>query len=797
MPLQTLQTAPMIAQWLAGLAVLLAAAFAFFAAMRARAHQREAQENLARLAKTQARLEIAGTLLGAGPGALFLWQAAEPAKLYGGADIFTPAGDDPFAEFCAVLAEESREQLLIAMKTLQDRGERFAFPLYGKDERTFASNGKPAGAGVTLFVSDVSAAFEEICLLRDKLRQALDELQLLNGAINAAPLPIWRRGEDGRLIWINNAYRTAINAPAAEGETPPAEDLADTGALADAEKHGDSLRVRTVLHGERRVLDLYEAPEKNGFGMALDVTELEEAQREIRRQLDSQRTTLNLLHTPIAIFHTDKHLEFFNQAFASLWELPPEWLAGGPQHGELLEAMREARLLPEQADFPAWKRKQLGLYTELIHSQEELWHLPDERTLRVVTQPRPQGGLLVLYEDLTAILSLERSFNALTRVQLESLNGLQEGVAVFGVDGRLGLFNPAMLRIWRLNAEQLQDRPHIEHVAGQCQAHMVNPNDWEAIRAGVTSIEAGRMVSEVRMERSDGSVIDCTVAPLPDGGTMITFSDVSDSAQIERALRERNDALETADRLKSEFVSHISYQLRTPLNSIIGFGEILEQEFFGPLNARQHEYTQGLLQASHHLLTLVNDVIDLATIEAGRLDLARAPVDVLGLLTSVRDLSRASSREYDMRLKLECSDDAGVILADSRRLKQVLFNLLSNAFRFSHAGDEITIGARRIKGPDGVEICQLWVDDSGLGIDPDYQKKMFAPFKSRQRKGKEQRAGIGLTLVQSLIELHEGWVEVVSEPGKGAKVTCNLPQTPARIAQQTFQPEGPLERGAA
>lgn len=794
MPLQTIQSDPMIAQWLAA---LLAVAVALFALWRARANRREVHESLAGLAKTQARLEIAEALLGAGPGALFLWEAMGHVKLFGGADIFTPAGDDPFMGFCAVLADASREKLLIAMQTLHDRGEGFAFPLYGKDERTFATNGKPAGAGVALFVSDVSAAFEEICLLHDKLRESLDELQLLNGAINAAPFPIWRRDENGRLIWINDAYRTAVDTPLTASGAQQAEDLVDAGALAMAEKHGDTLRVRTVLHGERRVLDLYEAPDKSGFGIALDVTGLEEAQREIRRQLDAQRTTLNLLHTPIAIFHTDRHLEFFNQAFAELWELPAEWLAGGPHHGEVLEAMRETRRIPEQADFPAWKRKQLGLYTGLIDSQEELWHLPNERTLRVVTQPRPQGGLLVLYEDLTALLTLERSFNALTRVQRESLNGLQEGVAVFGVDGRLGLFNPALLRIWWLDAEQLQDRPHIEHLASLCVARVVNPDDWEAIKAGVTRIEAGRVVSEVRMELGDGSVIDCTVAPLPDGGTMITFSDVSDSAQIERALRERNDALETADRLKSEFVSHISYQLRTPLNSIIGFGEILEQEFFGPLNARQHEYTQGLLQASHHLLALVNDVIDLATIEAGRLDLARAPVDVLGLLTSVRDLSRSSAREYDMKLKLQCSDDAGVILADSRRLKQVMFNLLSNAFRFSNAGGEIVIGARRVTGPDGQEICQLWVDDAGLGIDADFQKKMFAPFKSRPRKGKEQGAGIGLSLVQSLIELHDGWVDVVSDPGKGAKVTCNLPQTASSMARQISLPDSPLERGAA
>lgn len=774
---------PLTALLLTSLVALLATAIAVAARRRARAAERARTDDLRTLATLQARLENTEAILNAGPYAVFLWASKSIVKIFGGAPLQAPSDDDPYKEFYFLLDHASRGKLDTAMEALHDTGAGFAFRLNCRDGRTFAATGKPAGFNAALFISDVSEAFSEISALRGALGEAHYERQRLNSVIKAAPFPVWRRDEKNQLIWVNDAYCAAVDAPSAEAVLAQAENLIDADALTQAEKRGAAQRVRTVLRGERRVLDLYElAGSTGGFGMALDVTEADEANREMRHQINAQRITLNLLHTPIAIFTAGKHLEFFNQAFAELWELPAEWLAGGPEHGEVLEAMRETRRLPEQADFPAWKRIQLSHYTGLIDSQEELWHLPDARTLRVVTQPRPQGGLLVLYEDLTALLALERSFNALTRVQRESLNSLQEGVAVFGVDGRLGLYNPSLLRMWGLDDAALQNSPHIERLAELCAPRMTLQNAWEEIKARVTGVEAGRVISQTRMERDDGSVIDCVIAPLPDGGTMITFSDVSDTVQIEYALRERNDALETTDRLKSEFIAHISYQLRTPLNSIIGFGEILEQEFFGPLNKRQHEYTSGVLQASHHLLTLVNDVIDLAAIGAGRLDLTRAPVDVRGLLTAVCDLSRGRAREIDMKLKLECPPDAGVILADSRRLKQAMFNLLSNAFHFSNAGDEITIGASRLTTEDGTDICQLWVDDQGVGIDTNFQKNMFDPFKSQSRKGKEQGAGIGLSLVKSLIELHDGWVDVDSELGKGAKVTCNLPQASVKRA---------------
>ena len=758
------------------------------------AHARQAAQHNHMLAagRLQARLESLEAFLASEPGTLFLWDSqgtllvfANPGEKSGATD----AGQ--FETFCQSLTHASQQELTAALHALREQGSHFAFPLFCQDGRTLASRGKIIGAGIALSISDVSEAFQEICILRDALSETIEERDFLRLAIDGIPYLCWRRGLDGRLIWVNQAYCRAVDAPSPHAAVERGEELFDRRELAAAGKPGSIHRLRAVIAGQRRILDLFEVPSDQGtIGIAVDVTEIDDARGDVRRQLAAQRSSLNLLRTPVAIFSASRHLEFFNQSFADLWKLPTDWLVSEPDHGEVLEAMRQSRRLPEQADFPAWKKKQLANYTDLLDSQEEIWQLPNQLTLRVVTQARPQGGLFILYEDLTEMLTLKRSLNALSKVQMETLNSLHEGVAVFGVDGRISLFNPSLLRIWNVNEADLENRPHIEDLLSLYQLLVPGLESWEEIRMLITAMDdSNRKMRQLRIHRADNSVLDCRVVPLPDGGVMLSFADVTGAAMMERLLRDRNEALETADRLKSEFITHISYQFRTPLNSIIGFAEILEQEYFGDLSARQHEYTQGLLEASHHLLTLVNDVIDLATIEAGYMSLSRTAIDIRGLLLSVHELSRQRARESDMTLTLDYPENIGFINADARRIKQVMFNLLSNAIRFSSPGDDIVIGANTGTAADGRDILQLWVRDKGVGIDHAYQQNMFKTFESRAASGKEQGAGIGLSLVRSLIGLHGGWVEVESAVNQGTKVICNLPFSVE--AQSEPPPPGP------
>ena len=225
--------------------------------------------------------------------------------------------------------------------------------------------------------------------------------------------------------------------------------------------------------------------------------------------------------------------------------------------------------------------------------------------------------MVYVYENVTEQLNLESSYNTLARVQRETIDQLYEGVAVFGTDGRLKLSNPAYARIWSLTPEDLAGEPHASDIEIATAALYQDRVQAAGFRLRLTNDNAVRTTTTGRLERADDRVIDYAIVPLSDGATLLTYVDVTDGLRVEQALRERNDALETADRLKSEFISHVSYQLRTPLTNILGFGEILETEMFGELNKKQHEYTRGILESSDTLLDVVNDILDLAVIEAG------------------------------------------------------------------------------------------------------------------------------------------------------------------------------------
>ena len=389
----------------------------------------------------------------------------------------------------------------------------------------------------------------------------------------------------------------------------------------------------------------------------------------------------------------------------------------------------------------------------------------------MVVTPHPFGGVLLTYEDVTDRLTLERSYNTLIEVQRETLDNLYEGVAVYGADGRLKLSNPAFARIWNLPVDLLASEPHARQVIDRMRDFFDVPaEEWPEILETMVAQATEAESMSGRFERADGSIVDWAQVPLPDGASLYTFLDVTDSIHVERALLERNEALETADRLKSEFIANISYELRTPLNAIVGFAEILENQFFGSLNERQLEYSHAIVESSQRLMTLINDILDLASIEAGYLHLDRTETSVCGLLETIETLGRERALNRDIRLKLECSDDTGTAFVDERRLKQALFNLLSNAIKFTPQGGAVTLGAKRNEN-----MISLSVTDTGAGIPADDQARVFGRFETGGGQARQSGAGLGLSLVKSLVEMHGGWVELESVEGKGTSVTCHIP----------------------
>jgi signal transduction histidine kinase len=450
---------------------------------------------------------------------------------------------------------------------------------------------------------------------------------------------------------------------------------------------------------------------------------------------------------------------------------PENFLERRPTDGEILDRLRDARKLPEQRDYQAWKRARLALYDQPAeYLQEELWHVPGGKTLRVVPQPHPFGGLTFLYEDVTEKLSLESSYNTLIKVQSATLDTLTEAVAVFGPDARLKLHNAAFARIWELEPSDLAGEPHVQKIAEASNKRFGEEAAWKKLVELITS-GAERRRDWGEIERSDKTILSVSLAPLPDGATLATFADVTDRSRIESALRDRAEALEAADRLKSDFVHHASFLFRDPLNAVQGFAELLASGRAGDLNNKQREYVADILTASSALADVTSDLLDLAMIDSGAMRLELARVDLYELLARVSQPLRAHAKSLDIDFTLDCRMDVGEVVLDPRRVRQVVFNLLSNAFKFTPRGGAITLGGA-IHGED----VQIYVSDTGPGLAPEVKANAFDRFAAKNRSGQRAGAGLGLALVNRFVELHDGWVEIESTVNRGTTVRVHLPR---------------------
>jgi signal transduction histidine kinase len=342
-------------------------------------------------------------------------------------------------------------------------------------------------------------------------------------------------------------------------------------------------------------------------------------------------------------------------------------------------------------------------------------------------------------------------------------------VALFGSDGRVRLHNPAFARMWQLAPALLGQRPHIETMIERFRMFHRDPETWQVLRAAVTAIDSREPVQR-RIERIDGSVIDCRTVRLPDGATLMAFQDVSDSVKVERALTEHNIALEQANKIKFDFVKHVSYELRQPLTNIIGFAHLLGDQVTGPLTPKQTEYVGYITGSSNALLAIIDNILDLASIDAGTVTLDLDRVDIRATMAAAVEGVQDRLVRNDIRLEQRAPRDAGSFIADGRRIKQILFNLLSNAIGFSPPGATVVLAAAR--GPGEVSFA---VEDHGPGIPGDIRDKVFDWFESHTEGTGHRGAGLGLSIVRSFVELHHGTVRIDSTPGQGTTVVCTFP----------------------
>jgi signal transduction histidine kinase len=593
-----------------------------------------------------------------------------------------------------------------------------------------------------------------------------------------APFIAWRLSGAGRLQWVNESYLKAVEGKSLD-DVLDKQIMLDQDVQTQAQKvissKEESLETRyVVVDGERCAMRILMFPLSGGVaGMAFDVSEEENARETLDRHVRAHDDTLNHVSDAVAIFGADRRLNFHNKHFEEMWGLPPEYLREKPSHGEFLDRLREKRQLPAQQKYTEWRAKELSYDGGSMKRSidENMWSLPDGRTIQITRQKHPLGGILLLFKDITDQLSLQANYNALINQQRATMDKLNEAIAVFGGDGKLRLSNASFEELWKLDADELKANPDFDQITEKCGPLFHDKSIWSAIKGRVTNpTPDARQEFRGEMKRADGSIVTFLTQPLPDGATLIAFVDDTANRRVESALRDRAEAFEAADRLKTEFVQNVSYQLRSPLTTILGYAEFLESGKQGDLNDQQMGNVKSILQASDHLSRLIENILDLATIEAGRMDLDLGDIDIRGVIDQSVDMVVGNAADTKVSIKIDCPKSIGSLQGDERRIKQVLFNLLTNALRFTSAGDTIKIKAEKAEG-----VVRLQVSDNGKGIEYEQQSEAFDAFTSGDNRG----AGLGLALVRSFVELHGGWVAIRSKPNKGATVIICLPEVAA------------------
>lgn len=642
--------------------------------------------------------------------------------------------------------------------------EVIAYNLFGKNGRY---------RGVVVEFHDVTR--NTVRSKRLKMENKRLKTDYLNAShiINALPFPVWRRDSDLNIHFCNMAY-SAIAGDDAENHLPLelTKQSLEIAQKATKTQQSQGERHHIIVEGKRHLYKINEIPIPETHtltGFALDITAKEELEHDLERHIAAQACLLESSASGMALFGFDTRLKLYNNAYVMLWGLDESWLAKQPTYSEVLETLREKRKLPEQANFPDFKKRHLSLFTDLIEPHNEFFYLPDGTALRVIAIPHALGGLLFAYEDMTDKLAMERSYNTLIAVQRTTLDHLHEGVAVFGPNGRLKLSNPIYAKLWGLDPKMLEDEPHISHILDHTKQLYRYGGDWQHFKEEIIMRATNRQPIHQCFERTDDKVLEWVGMPLPDGAILMTYQDVTDSTLVERSLRERNEALEAADRLKTEFLANVSYELRSPLTTIIGFAEILQNYFTETLQDKELGYISAIYNSSQHLMGIINDILDLASIEAGYMKLKPSHFDVYEMLSSITPLIRQRVKENQLIFRIHCNHEIGKMEGDELRIKQIIFKLLSNAIKFSKPNTMITLGAKA----HGEDEIVIWVEDRGVGIPEGEQKQVFNKFyKSSVIRSNDQGPGLGLSVVKNFMQLHGGRVELKSQVDVGTKFLC-------------------------
>jgi PAS domain-containing protein len=447
-------------------------------------------------------------LAGAAQGAVVLKASGREQQYYGeGKSLY---------ESCLAGAKAGKVSRAVA--SLMEDGTPFALSVPAGPHNLILRGVPVAGRAVLYFHRDSA------CDDRERFREILEAL----------PMPVWARRADNSMAWANNAFLSLRgfanldDAVAADATLQPSERELAAKTLENGEPVNS--RISVIVKGQTRVMS-FGLASLGGCGVAgfaSDITE--NSRREARLKLSCDALEDMIDHFPfgVAVLDSERRLTSCNRAYAEMWDIPKPWLDSHPSYGEVLDRLRDKRRLPEQRNFPEWKAAQMAAFEPAGRRGEEFWHLPNGRSIRIVIHSHLLGGVFILFEDITERLKLESSTNLLSQVQKATLDTLDEGIAIFGTDGRLVMHNVPFARMWKLSESELDGQPHFAEIANLCTGRIGQDGIWGIVSCGVNSATPECFGEWSKTRRADGRVISLSLSRLPNGTTVVAFTDITD-----------------------------------------------------------------------------------------------------------------------------------------------------------------------------------------------------------------------------------------------------------------------------